>query len=104
MTQKAAEVARQHDKIAADALREKERFEAEAITEQDRLDRQQEKQTQNDLIQQLINAQTAATAAATAAAAGGGVGAVVVNPAPSQTTKLPETTPQNESSNLKETF
>jgi hypothetical protein len=70
MTQKTAEVARQHDKIAEDALREKDRLEAEAVREQDRLDRKQEVQVQNDLIQQLINAQTvAATAAATAAAA-----------------------------------
>ena len=98
MTQKAAEIARQHDKIAADALREKDRLEAEAIREQDRLDRQQEITAQNDLIQQLINAQTAATtAAATAAAAAGagagaagGGGAGVANPAPSQTTKLPK--------------
>ena len=75
MTQKAAEIARQHDKIAADAQREKDRLEAEAIRDQDRLDRQQEVQAQNDLIQQLINAQTAATtAAATAAAAAAGAG------------------------------
>ena len=33
MTQKAAEIARQHDKIAADAQREKDRVEAEAIRE-----------------------------------------------------------------------
>ena len=94
MTQKAAEIARQHDKIAADALRDKDRLEAEAIREQDRLDRQQEITAQNDLIQELINAQTAATtAAATAAAAAGagaGGGAGVANPAPSQTTKLPK--------------
>ena len=65
------------------------------------MDRQQEVKAQNNVIQQLINAQTAAAAAAATAtaAAGGagagggagcGAGAGVVNPAPSQHTKLPK--------------
>jgi hypothetical protein len=52
---------------------------AEAARDQDRLDRQQEVQAQNDLLQQLIDAQTAA-AAGGGAGAGAGAGAGVVNP------------------------
>jgi hypothetical protein len=54
--QRAADAARQQDKLEAEALREQDSLAVEAARDQGRLNRQQEMQQHRDLMPQLIKA------------------------------------------------